>query len=332
MLGEPPDLPTRRVLGAVRAYWDGAVTSAAPAPVEDTAFHWTVGDEAGPRWLATADLLDGPRRRARLLAAYSAAARLASRLDAALAPVPGRAGVVAVDLAPAYLLSVAPYAEAVAPVGPALHPDTAALLARLHAVRGPEALPRWSPRIGARHSDERARLVALLDAPPWSAGPCGEAAWHLLAQHRGVWDAAVRRLDLLAAAVAGAAGTWVPTHGDPRGASLVRTEEGLRLRGWRHLALAPPERDLWHVRGDTGDVRETGDIGADAEAELAYLAAGGSPRVSTDALELFALDWRTGEVADHVARLAGPHCGTADDSRCLAVLVDGLAALEDRAR
>ncbi len=318
MPGEPHDLSTRRILGSVRAYWDGDVTSAVPVPTDDDAFHWAVGDDAGPRWVATVDPLDGPRRRPRLVSAYSAAARLASRLDAALAPVVGRTGAVAADLTPGYLLSVAPYAEAVPPPGPDVRPDTAALLARLHAVRGPDALPTWSPRIGVRRSADRERLAALLEAAPQAAGPCGEAARRLLRAHRAGLDAAVRRSDLLAAAVIGAAGTWVPTHGAPVGANLVNAEEGLRLRGWGHLALAPPERDLWHVLVDDDD----------PEPELAYLAAGGSPRTSADALELFELDWRLGEAADHALRLAGPHGGSADDSRCLTALADGLVALD----
>lgn len=324
MLGEPPDLPARRVLELVRAHWDGQVTSAEQVPTEDGAFHWAVGDDSGPRWAVTADPLDGSRRRSRLLSAYAAAARLASRLDAVLAPVAARSGAPAVDASPGYLVSVAPWADEVAAPRSDVRPEAAALLARLHAVRAPQALPAWTPRIGVRRSTERERLLALLHEPVWRAGPCGEPARRVLHEHRDLLDESVRRLDLLAAAVTGAAGTWVPTHGAPTGTRLVRTEEGLRLRGWGHLALAPAERDLWHVLGG-----RRGEPESDPDAELAYLAAGGSSWVSADALELFELDWCLGEVADHGVRLAGAHSGSADDSRCLSALADELAALRD---
>ncbi len=323
VLGEPPDLSPRRVLALARAYWDGEVAVAEPLPVEDRAYHWLLGDDGGHRWVATVDPLDSAWRRQRLVASYTAAARLTGRVDLVLAPVAGRAGAVAVDLSPGYLLSVAPYREPVSPPDDA-RAHAASLVAGLHAVSPPRDLPDWSPRIGVRRSPERERLAGLLSGPSWARDECTELAWRLLEEHRAAVEDAVRALDLLAAAVTGTAATWVPTHGAPVGPHVVHTAEGPRLAGWSGLARAPRERDLWQLCGARGD-----DV-ADPEPELAYLAAGGLPQASPDVLDLFELDHRLGEVGDLVLQLAGPHRTRADDSGCLTALADELAVLARR--
>ncbi len=314
MLREPPDLSAARVLDAVRTCWDEEVTRAEHVPVPSPGCHWCVGGEEGPRWLATADPVDGAEQRSALVSAYTGAAVLAGGLDFVVAPVTGRGGAITEDLARSHLLSVAPYLAESAPAGGFAgdheRAEVATMLARLHGGPRPSGVPLWRPRIGWRQTVQREQLDWVLAGRPWVGGPCAEPAWRLVAEHRTVLAAALRRFDLLAAATSGTASAWVPTHGAPHGRNVRRGPDGARLVDWSALAVAPRERDLRHVFGGA-----TG-----TEAELAYLAGGGSSTLSSDVLELFALEQHLSEIGRHALRFSRQHEGDADDLWCLADL------------
>jgi spectinomycin phosphotransferase len=108
--------------------------------------------------------------------------------------------------------------------------------------------------------------------------------------------------DRLAADVASRKGEWVVTHGEPHAGNVMRTAEGHALVDWDTVALAPPERDLWMVVGDTAD-----------EATI-YADATGR-EVDEIAVSFFRLTWDLKDLAEWLNMLRSPHRETEDTSR-----------------
>jgi spectinomycin phosphotransferase len=140
----------------------------------------------------------------------------------------------------------------------------------------------------------------------------------MLADCRPVVQQAMRRFALLGAAVAGSADRWVVTHGEPHAGNVVGSPDGQRLVDWATLRLAPRERDLREVLGES-----------EGNAPwFAYVEAGGRPEpLSPDALELFALEWHLSEIAEYAVLFSGPHDDTADARRSFGDLETATAAL-----
>jgi spectinomycin phosphotransferase len=335
---EPPDLPAHRVLDQVRANWDSSSASVEFLPVRTRSFHWVVSDAQGPRWFAIVDALDSSEERLRRIDAYAAASVLAQKLDFVVAPVADRAGRMALMLSPGYLLSVAPFSAGTAlDEHGVVDEDRAAvagLLARLHAAPRPQRLRTWKPSVGWRGDAQRGDLVRVVERDDWVAGPLSEPAGRLLNQARGAMASALTRFDLLVAAVRGAADRWVPTHGEPHGGNVLRSPDGHRLVDWRTVSFAPRERDLRVVlrvdvaRARGASVDLAGETAGAHAVMQAYADAGGRPgRLSPDTFELFDLEERLSNIAASAVRLAGPHDGSDDDERSLAMLERELAGL-----
>jgi spectinomycin phosphotransferase len=320
---EHPDLSPATVGAAVAAGWDVAVTAVRHLPVGAGSWHWSVGDDSGPQWLATLHAVDTLEDRLARLASYDAAARLARQLSFVVAPVHTRDGRVAVDVATGLLLTLTPYLEGVA-VGAGGFADdrersaVARMLGELHRQPRPRQLPLWRPRIGRSSRDRREELGRCLETGTWSGGPWSGPAGRLVTDAAPVLREAVRRFTLLGAAVAGGVDRWVVSHGRPDTSNVVRTPDGQRLVDWAALALAPRERDLGEVLG-----------GADgSEPWFAYLETGGTPEpLSPDALELFALQRQLTEIAEHSVRFSRPHGDGPDEQRAFGELELQLGAL-----
>ena len=325
MIVEHPEVPDHLVGAAVQRAWGLAVTAVQRVDVGGDAWHWVVGDDGGPQWFATLDEAVTPDEVRSRVAAYAAAARLAQRLPFVVAPVATREEGIAVVPARGLLLTVAPYLEGTV-VGPAAHLDDdersvlATMLARLHAQPRPPGLPSWRVRVGRTPHAQREDLERCLAEETWSDGPWAGPAGRLVHDARPVLVAALRRLSLLGAAVAGSAERWVLTHGETHAGRLLRTPDGHRLVGWGSAAVAPRERDL---------------VDALAQAETddpwyAYVEAGGPVEpLSADTVALFVLERRLARVTQYAARLARPHEDTADERRCFGRLEEELAALVD---
>ena len=327
MIVEHPDLPAQRVGSAVHHEWGIPVQSSRHLAVGSHSWHWAVGDAAGPQWFATLDEVRSSEQRRTRIAAFETAAQMSSGLSFVAAPVRTRDARIAVDLAPGLLLTLTPYLEG-APTGTGpFHDDAeraevAALLARLHRQPRPRHLPRWRPWTGQASATRREDLERCLDAEHWTGGPWSGPTGRLVAEHRPVLRRSLRRFSLLAAAVTGNAESWVPTHGSPRPAGLVRTPGGPRLVDWGGLALAPRERDLWEVLGSAERPKPW----------FAYVEAGGSPDpLSPDTIELFAVHRHLARIADHLVQLSRPHEDTSDQSRHFGELESEVTALLERA-
>lgn len=329
MTTEPPDLPASRVLAEVRAGWDESVVDIEHVPWGagsfPDAFHWVVRGNEGPRWFATADLVSTDVDRGRRLAAYETAAALAEHMQFVLAPEHDRAGRIAIALAPGYLVSVSRYVAGESGPGPYVDETereaVARMLGHLHSSGRPGSVRIWQPRFGWRGDAQRTDLLRVLEDDTGVGGPFAARVRWLVGEAREALLNGLTRFDLLAAAMRGSMDRWVLTHGQPDTANLLRTTDGTMLVNWESVAVAPRERDLRHVL----------EAGRGAEAMQAYVSAGGrAGALSPDTLELFELEWRLSDVAEHALRFSGPHQGTDDDLRFLNDLDAQLAAVRGR--
>jgi spectinomycin phosphotransferase len=285
-----------------------------------------LGDDDGPRWFATVDLVGSDAERDDFIEAFEAASEIAQRLPFTVAPVHTRDARVAVDLAPGLLLTVAPYLDGAPFSGGPLADDVergavASMMGDLHRQPKHRRLPVWRPRLGWHADTRRADLEDCLAHDVWSGGPWSGPASRIVLDSRPVIRQALKRFAMLGAAVVGTIDQWVVTHGEPSGRHLMHTPDGPRLVDWRTLALAPRERDLREVLGE-----------ADGnEPWYSYLAAGGRPApLSSDTMEMFALQWHLSALAEQAARFSRPHANTADERRHFGDLERELGTLVTR--
>ena len=311
MRDRPTGIGERELRLALAEGWRIDVTVMRYAAVGGGSYHWVVRDGLGRGWFVTVDDLNDkawlgdtrPTVMAGLRSAMDTA--LALRRDAVLefvaAPVPGCGDATVRPVGPGHAVSVFPLLSAAAGrFGEALSaPERAALVDML------AALHRSTPTVAAR---ARTALTALawreaLDAAlrdlgqPWRSGPFAEQARALLAgaEHQ------VRRLletfDRQADAVQ--AGALALTHGEPHPGKVMRAGSQRMLVDWDTVGLAPPERDLWWVIGETGE-------GARRYAELTGRA------VDPAVLAFYRLRWALDDISSFVSRLRGEHGRTAD--------------------
>jgi spectinomycin phosphotransferase len=319
---EHPGLPADRVGASVRAEWGFDVAAVEHLSLGAGAWHWRITDDDGPEWFATVDAVGTAAERQRLLSAYEATTRLVPGLPFAVPPVRTRDGRIAVDVAPGLLLSLTPMLEGTAGDGPlvddAARAEVADLLGALHRHPRPRHLPLWRPRIGRHDGGGRDELVRCVRLDVWDGGPWSVPAGRMLADARPVVERAISRFSLLGGAVTGSADRWVVTHGEPHTGNLVRTPDGLHLVDWETVRLAPRERDLREVLGESEG----------NEPWFAYVAAGGRPEpLSPDTLELFSLEWHLSEVTECAVRFSRTHGDGADERRCFGDLEIELAEL-----
>ena len=270
---DPPEaVSPADVLAAAQASWAVRADAAEHLAVGFGAHHWRVGE-----LFVTLDALGARHSADSLEAAYAGAATLG--LDFVVASLPTSSGRRTVPFA-AGMLSAAPWLTGSRPPDAAL---AVPLVARLHACPPPDGLPVWGPLVPASLADD----VAGLARRPWSEGPYGEEARHLVADHLSAIEAWTARYHALARAARSR--RWVATHGEPHERNLLVVDGHPMLVDWESLKLAPPERDL-RVLGRPGDL---------------------------EMLELFDVEWRLDEVAQYAAWFSGPHTGSADDITAL---------------
>lgn len=298
----PAELAQTEVLEPVRQHWDGRATAAIHLPVGFGAHHWRIEVGGEPCLFATYDRFGARHDRTSLTAAYETAIELAGRgLEFVLAPRRTGTGGVLVPVAGG-ALSCTPWVDAeVVGEGPLTDSVTAAAnivdLSRLHAAAPPAGLPRWRPLDGAALAQ---RVTALPRSGP-TAGPYGEPARRVIAEHRGSLVAWVGRHADLAAAARDR--QWVVTHGETHTRNQLRTVDGIRFVDWESVKLAPRERDL---------------------ATLVQAGYGAQVAADPQMLELFDLEWRLTEIDEYAHWFAAPHAGTADDRIAYEGLLDEL--------
>lgn len=282
--------------------WELDVESADYAAVGAGSYHWIVRDRTGTRSFVTVDDLDvkpwlGDTRESvfdGLRRAFDTAAALRdSGLDFVVAPVPTSRGETVRRLGGRYAVAVFPFVDGRA--GEFGHHDTAderaavvAMLSELHDATpavGPVAPSTGLDLPGRWHLESALREVN----ETWSGGPFSEPARHALADHASDVAELLALADRLAAEVEEHGSPWVITHGEPHAGNVMRTNRQHFLVDWDTVALAPPERDLWMVLGDTP-----------------------SAGVDETALNFFRLTWDMKDLAGYLDVLRSPHQRSGD--------------------
>ncbi|MET7330584.1 phosphotransferase [Nonomuraea sp. NPDC005650] len=180
------------------------------------------------------------------------------------------------------------------------------LLATLHATPPPLSTPPRPLELSGRAGLEQALQDRRL---PWLGGPYSEPARELIADHAGVLRRGLAEFDRMAADP----GEPVVTHGEPHPGNLLRSGERWLLVDWDTVGLAVPERDLWLVARDAGDLARYAD------------ATGRTPDAA--ALELYRLRWALDDVAEFVEWFRSPHGRTPDAVESWAGLTGTLKTL-----
>ena len=321
-------LPDEFDAGALSGYladgWGFDVEAADYAAVGAGSYHWVVRDRKGTRGFVTVDDLDrktwlGDTRESAfdgLRRAFDTASTLrASGLGFVVAPILTSRGESVLRIGPRDSIALFPLVDGQS--GEYGEYDTAgraavvALLAELH--RATPAVASVSATVGLDLPGRRHLEAGLQELnETWLGGPFSEPARQALAGHASGVAEAIALADRLAADVASRNGEWVVTHGEPHAANVMRTAESHVLVDWDTVALAPPERDLWMVMGDTAD-------------EAAIYADATGRRVDDVAVNFFRLTWDLKDIAECLNALRSPHGETEDTAKTYEILMSCVA-------
>jgi spectinomycin phosphotransferase len=309
-------LPEEFEAGALKGFladgWGFDVEAADYAAVGFGSYHWIVTDLERTRGFVTVDDLDrkawlGDTRDSAydgLRHAFDTAVALRdSGLGFVVAPIPTNSGESVRRIGPRHTIALFPFVDGRA--GRWGHDGTAderaavvTMLAALH--RATPAVDSVSRSIGL-DLPGRLHLEAGLQEldQTWLGGPFSEPARHALADHASDVAELLALADRFSADVSSRSGKWVVTHGEPHAANVMRTGESRLLVDWDTVALAPPERDLWMVVGDTAD-------------EATVYADATGHELDQVALNFFRLTWDLKDLAEYLNVLRSPHRETED--------------------
>jgi len=291
--------------------WGFDLEAADYAPLGIGSYHWVVRDRGGTCGFVTVDDLErkswlGDTRESAfegLQRAFDTAAALrSSGLDFVVAPTPTRRGESLRRMGPRHSIALFPLVDGQArDYGEYAAADRIAvvsMLADLH--RATPAVASPTARVGLDLPGRRHLEAGLRELnETWVGGPFSDRARQALAAHASGVTEAIALADRLAADVASRPGEWVVTHGEPHAGNVMPTGAGPVLVDWDTVALAPPERDLWMVVGDTA-----------GEADL-YAEATGR-QVDDVAVRFFRLAWDLKDLAEWLNVLRSSHRETED--------------------
>ena len=317
---------TSALLGVLSDGWGFDVEAIEYAAVGGGSYHWVIRDPNGSRGFVNVDDLDrkpwlGESRESvfdGLRRAFDTAVALRhGGLGFVVAPIPTRRGETVRRIGPRHTIALFPFVDGQA--GRFGHYETAdnaraivTMLAELHTAT--PAVRSVARRIdldlpGRRHLESALREVNQT----WFGGPFSEPARQALAS--GASDVAeqLALVDRLSIEVARRCTNWVVTHGEPHAANVMRTAGRHVLVDWDTVALAPPERDLWMVLGDTA-------------AEATIYAELTGHQLDQVAVDFFRLAWDLGDLAAFLKVLRAPHRHTADTLKAY----EGLQVCVDR--
>jgi spectinomycin phosphotransferase len=322
----PDEFDSGALAGSLAEGWGFDLEAADYAPVGVGSYHWVVRDRHDMRGFVTVDDLDrktwlGDTRDLAfdgLRRAFDTAAALRdSGLDFVVAPIPTGRGESLRRAGPRYTIALFPLVDGqqrdYGEYDSAERLAVVALLAELH--RATPAVASVPASVGLELPGRSQLEAALREVnETWLGGPYSEPAREALAGHASVVAGAIALADRLAADVASRKGEWVVTHGEPHAGNVMRTANGHALVDWDTVALAPPERDLWMVVGETDD-----------EATI-YADATGR-EVDGVAVDFFRLTWDLKDITEWLNELRSPHRATEDTSRTYARLTNCMKSL-----
>ena len=333
MLAVPGDLDETMLTEVVERGWGISVASVRYVAVGWGSHHWKVAGDDRAAWFVTVDELENKRVSiceslrdgfVRLSAALRTAVALRSAgREFVVAPVPTGGGELVVRFGGRFAVAVYPFAEGRSfGWGEWTDERRAAALGMVAAVHAAPAAVRALALADDFAVPFREEVEAVLSGGdgPEGHGPEGHGAeghgaeWgpytdrvtRLLRDHA----AGIRRLldqyDEGVAAARALPGRNVPTHGEPHPGNIMLTGDGWRLIDWDTAAVAPPERDLWHLDPD--------DATLDAYAAMTGVAP------LPELIGLYRLGWDIKDMACDAARFFRPHRGDADDAKAWGLL------------
>jgi spectinomycin phosphotransferase len=312
---QPEEVEISALIGSLADGWGFDVETIDYAPVGFGSYHWVATDVAGTRGFVTVDDLerkpwlgdspesafDGLKR-----AFGTAAALRDAGLSFVLAPILTIDRETVRRIGAHYTVALFPFVEGQA--GRHFEYDTpeersvvVTMLAQLH--QATSAVESVARRIDLRLPG-RGRLESAVREvdETWSGGPYSEAARQALARHASEVAELLGLFDRLSREVARRRTRWVVTHGEPHAVNLLQTDVGQMLVDWDTVALAPPERDLWMLVGDTRD-----------DATSYADATGHQP--DQVAMNFFRLTWDLADLAAYTDVLRSPHRASDDTAK-----------------
>jgi spectinomycin phosphotransferase len=325
----PPanDLDPAMIAEMLTRAWSLPPVSLAYRRVGFGSHHWlatAVGDDR--RWFVTVDDLRGRRQGSdRLQRALRVAWLLHhdAGIPEVVAPLMTLDGRILATLAgDRWAVALYPFLPLDDPGDGAFTTDDARvaaqrLVARIHAATPliPNGLAPEEDFV-IPHRDAWLDIATRVDAP-WTTGPYGEPARHLLRPHVGRVMEGLTRYDALVTGVLGDGSPWVITHGEPHAANILARGDGqgLAIVDWDTVALAPRERDLWQLLSTPGSPE------AHLAAYLDALPPDGERPVSASAIALYRLRWDLSEIILYARWFSDPH----DDIEDMRVGRDDLA-------
>lgn len=325
----PADLSDALVTQGLTAGWSVPSPTVWYLPVGFGSHHWCVEEPGGRRWFASVDAApDGSAEHDRLVAALTTAAvARGAGLAFVVAPLRTRMGQVTQRLGSSYALALYRHVDG----RPGSFHDDLDLatahelverLAALHTTTD-DLLDRGArARLDDLQVPGRARLPSRQTDPDPGPGPYGPRLHAVLTSHTATLQAARNAHDAALAEAGDQHDRLVVTHGEPHPGNVIRTAEGLVLVDWDTAALAPPERDLWHVlaRLDHDGAREV---------SARYVQRAGRP-VQSALLTRYRLAWTLADVAAFTAVLRDAAAETADTATAWTALVGTLEDLAAR--
>lgn len=308
----PEEFEAGALIGFLADGWGFDVKTADYAAVGAGSYHWVVSDLEGTRGFVTVDDLDhkpwlGDTRQSvfdGLRRAFETAIALRDGgLGFVVAPIPTSRGEAVLRSGTRYTVALFPFV--VGQPGRYGHYDTAeraavvTMLAELH--ESTPAVGSVARRIDLELPGRRQLEGALQELnQTWLGGPFSEPARQALAPHAFDVVELLALADRLSAVVERHSTNWVVTHGEPHAGNVMRTDESHVLVDWDTVALAPPERDLWMLVGDTAE-------------DAAFYANSTGHELDHVALNFFRLTWDLADLAAFTDTLRSPH-GHSEDT------------------
>jgi spectinomycin phosphotransferase len=315
----PEEFEVGSLIDSLADGWGFDVEAADFAAVGGGSYHWVVRDLEGTRGFVTVDDLDvkpwlGDTRESAfdgLKRAFDTAVLLRdSGLEFVVAPILSSGGETVRRIGPRHAIAVFPFVDGQAgEFGRYGAAERAAILTMLAEVHTATPVAASVARTVDLSLPGRGDLESALQAldQTWSGGPFSEPAREALARHGSDVAELLFLFDRLAAEVAQRSTNWVVTHGEPHAGNVMRTRDGHVLIDWDTVALAPAERDLWMLVGDSAD-----------EATI-YTDATGR-ELDQAAVDFFRLTWDLADTAAFTQQLRSPHRHSEDTVRAFEAL------------
>ena len=298
----PKELETGALIDFLADGWGLPVEAVHYAAVGAGSYHWIVNDAEGRCGFATADDLDlkpwlGDTRESvleGLSRSFGAAVALRNHgLGFVIAPIPTSSGETLHRFGSHYTVALFPFVAGEAGTfGRYETAERAALLAMLAQLHQATPVVASAARTVDLGVPGRGRLETALQElnQTWVGGPFSEPARKALAPHAAYVGELLSLFDRLYSEFATGSSDWVVTHGEPHGGNVMRTDEGYVLVDWDTVALAPRERDLWMLAGET----------------TAYTDATGH-EPDEAGVNFFRLAWDLEDIAAFTGELRSPH-------------------------